>query len=158
MVHRVRHRHTARVGENVRNDEDALLVEDRVRECGRGTVRAFRHHADAGLDNQLAFLDAALDWVAGNTPRDRETRYLEARVTACVVDAAAAVDNKRGVGLSRDRLQQIDILARDELEAIRRELAVLGVPGEQMPPEGPSAGPAAADPALRSVLSDQGRR
>ena len=43
---------------------------------------AFRHHADAGLDNQLAFLDAALDWVAANTPRDRETRYLEARVTA----------------------------------------------------------------------------
>jgi hypothetical protein len=41
-----------------------------------------RHHADAGLDNQLAFLDAALDWVADNTPRDRETRYLEARVTA----------------------------------------------------------------------------
>jgi hypothetical protein len=43
---------------------------------------AVRHHADAGLDNQLAFLDAALDWVADNTPRDRETRYLEARVTA----------------------------------------------------------------------------
>jgi hypothetical protein len=43
---------------------------------------ALRHHADAGLDNQLAFLDAALDWVASNTPRDRETRYLEARVTA----------------------------------------------------------------------------
>ena len=43
---------------------------------------ALRHHADAGLDNQLAFLDAALDWVAGNTPRDRQTRYLEARVTA----------------------------------------------------------------------------
>jgi hypothetical protein len=41
-----------------------------------------RHHADAGLDNQVAFLDAALDWVADNTPRDRETRYLEARVTA----------------------------------------------------------------------------
>ena len=41
-----------------------------------------RHHADAGLDNQLAFLDAALDWVASNTPRDSETRYLEARVTA----------------------------------------------------------------------------
>jgi hypothetical protein len=41
-----------------------------------------RHHADAGLDNQLAFLEEALDWVAGNTPRDRETRYLEARVTA----------------------------------------------------------------------------
>ena len=43
---------------------------------------SIRHHADAGLDNQLAFLDAALDWVADNTPRDRETRYLEARVTA----------------------------------------------------------------------------
>jgi hypothetical protein len=42
----------------------------------------FRHHADSGLENQLAFLDAALDWVASNTPRDRETRYLEARVTA----------------------------------------------------------------------------
>ena len=43
---------------------------------------ALRHHADAGLDNQLAFLREALDWVAQNTPRDRETRYLEARVTA----------------------------------------------------------------------------
>jgi hypothetical protein len=43
---------------------------------------ALRHHADAGLDNQLAFLREALDWVARNTPRDRETRYLEARVTA----------------------------------------------------------------------------
>jgi hypothetical protein len=41
-----------------------------------------RHHADAGVDNQLAFLGAALDWVADNTPRDRETRYLEARVTS----------------------------------------------------------------------------
>jgi hypothetical protein len=43
---------------------------------------AVRHHADAGLGNQLAFLGAALDWVADNTPRDRETRYLEARVTS----------------------------------------------------------------------------
>jgi hypothetical protein len=41
-----------------------------------------RHHANAGLDNQLAFLDSALDWVAENTPRDEETRYLEAKVTA----------------------------------------------------------------------------
>jgi hypothetical protein len=38
-------------------------------------------HAVAGVENQLAFLDAALDWVAQHTPRDRETRYLEARVT-----------------------------------------------------------------------------
>jgi hypothetical protein len=30
----------------------------------------------------LAFLDAALDWVADHTPRDTETRYLEATVTA----------------------------------------------------------------------------
>ena len=43
---------------------------------------AVRRHADAGLDNQLAFLEAALAWVARNTPRDAETRYLEARVTA----------------------------------------------------------------------------
>lgn len=43
---------------------------------------SYRHHADSGLDNQLAFLRAALNWVAGNTPRDRDTRYLEARVTA----------------------------------------------------------------------------
>ena len=40
-----------------------------------------RHHADAGLDNQIAFLDAALDYVADHTPRDTETRYLEAVVT-----------------------------------------------------------------------------
>jgi hypothetical protein len=43
---------------------------------------SIRHHADAGLDNQLAFLESALDWVADNTPRDDETRYLEARVTS----------------------------------------------------------------------------
>jgi hypothetical protein len=48
----------------------------------RGLSRpGLRHHADAGLDNQLAFLDEALDYVAGNTPRDTETRYLEAVVT-----------------------------------------------------------------------------
>jgi hypothetical protein len=46
------------------------------------TYPSLRHHADAGLDNQLAFLDAALDWVAQNTPRDGETRYLEATVTS----------------------------------------------------------------------------
>jgi hypothetical protein len=40
-----------------------------------------RHHADAGIDNQLAFLDASLDWVADHTPRDTETAYLEATVT-----------------------------------------------------------------------------
>jgi hypothetical protein len=50
--------------------------------AGRGLTRPdVRHHADAGLDSQLAFLAAALDYVADNTPRDHETRYLEARVT-----------------------------------------------------------------------------
>ena len=43
---------------------------------------SIRRHATAGLDNQLAFLDSALDWVAENTPRDHETRYLEATVTS----------------------------------------------------------------------------
>jgi len=43
---------------------------------------SIRHDASAGLDNQLAFLESALDWVASNTPRDRETRYLEATVTS----------------------------------------------------------------------------
>jgi hypothetical protein len=42
---------------------------------------SIRHHADAGVDNQLAFLRAALDYVAAHTPRDTTTRYLEARVT-----------------------------------------------------------------------------
>jgi hypothetical protein len=49
---------------------------------GRGLDRPDqRRHADAGVDNQLAFLDAALDWVAGHTPRDSETLYIEATVT-----------------------------------------------------------------------------
>ncbi len=53
------------------------LVQDRgLRRPG------IRHHADAGLDNQLAFLDEALEWVAANTPRDTETTHLEAEVTA----------------------------------------------------------------------------
>ena len=41
-----------------------------------------RRHADAGLANQLAFLESALDWVADHTPRDHDTRYLEATVTS----------------------------------------------------------------------------
>jgi len=55
--------------------------EEMVRDRGL-SYPTYRHHADAGLDNQLAFLRAALDWVAANTPRDHETRYLEARVTS----------------------------------------------------------------------------
>jgi hypothetical protein len=60
---------------------------------------AERHHADSGLDNQLAFLEAALDWVADNTPRDRATRYLEARVTSWHNDDPP----RRGVLRSRVR-------------------------------------------------------
>ena len=41
-----------------------------------------RKHADAGLRNQLAFLRSSLNWVVENTPRDHETRYLQAGVTA----------------------------------------------------------------------------
>ena len=49
---------------------------------GRGLSSPWRrHHADAGVDNQLEFLGEALDWVAENTPADTETRYLEAEVT-----------------------------------------------------------------------------
>jgi hypothetical protein len=40
-----------------------------------------KRHADSGLANQLAFLEAALDWVAANTPADDETLRLEATVT-----------------------------------------------------------------------------
>ena len=38
-------------------------------------------HADTGLASTTAFLRAALDWVARNTPDDPETVYLEAVVT-----------------------------------------------------------------------------
>lgn len=39
-----------------------------------------RKHAYSGLDASLDFLHEALDWVADHTPRDTETRYLEATV------------------------------------------------------------------------------
>ena len=53
---------------------------------------SIQHHADAGLANQLAFLETSLDWVADNTPRDRETRYLEATVTSWHNDDPARVE------------------------------------------------------------------
>jgi hypothetical protein len=61
---------------------------------------SLRHHADAGLANQLAFLEAALDWVAANTPRDGETRYLEARVTSW------HNDDRPRVGVLRSRVRE----------------------------------------------------
>ena len=66
--------------------------EELVRGSGSLQYPAARHHADAGLDNQLAFLRSALDWVADNTPRDRETRYLEATVTSWHNDDPARVE------------------------------------------------------------------
>jgi hypothetical protein len=49
---------------------------------GRGLSSPWRRHrADAGVDNQVAFLDEALDWVAENTRRDTETAHIEAIVT-----------------------------------------------------------------------------
>jgi hypothetical protein len=39
-------------------------------------------HAYMGVGATIDFLDRALDWVADHTPRDRETRYLEATVTS----------------------------------------------------------------------------
>jgi hypothetical protein len=56
-----------------------------------------RHHADAGIDNQLAFLRDALDYVATHTPRDTRTRYLEARVTYWHNAHAAQVVTYRSV-------------------------------------------------------------
>ena len=39
-------------------------------------------HAFMGVDATIGTLQEALDWVARNTPRDVETRYLEATVTS----------------------------------------------------------------------------
>lgn len=56
---------------------------------GRGlTAPGTWRHADAGLRGQLAFFEAALDWVAANTPADTTTQYLEATVST--------LDNGRG--------------------------------------------------------------
>ena len=56
---------------------------------GRGLANPFVwHHADAGLNSQLAFLEASLDWVSKNTPADVTTLFLRADVTY--------LDNGRG--------------------------------------------------------------
>ncbi len=58
-----------------------------------------RHHADAGVENQLAFLQEAIDWVAANTPRDTET----VRYEAGVVVWPNLGDAERRVLVSHDR-------------------------------------------------------
>jgi hypothetical protein len=69
-------------GERVPIDEPWAGYEWRELVRGRGLTTPWRrHHADAGVDNQLELLGESLDWVAANTPADRETRYLEAEVT-----------------------------------------------------------------------------
>ena len=69
-------------GERIPIDQpwDGYRWPELVPERGLGHPE-IRHHADAGLANQIAFLASALDWVAAHTPRDDETRYLEAVVT-----------------------------------------------------------------------------
>ncbi len=49
---------------------------------GRGFDTPFlRQHAHAGLDTTIDLFQSALDWVALNTPADRETVQIEARLT-----------------------------------------------------------------------------
>lgn len=62
-----------RDGEPVTDAEWNALVQGR----GLGSP-SVRHHADAGVDSQLAFLRAALDWFAEH---DGEPGHIEARVT-----------------------------------------------------------------------------
>jgi hypothetical protein len=53
---------------------------DLVATKGLGYPNRWRH-ANSGLRSQLAYLQAALDWVAENTPGDTTTLFLEAEVT-----------------------------------------------------------------------------
>lgn len=65
---------------------------------GRGlTAPWIEHHADSGLERQLTFLAAALDWIATNTPDDHETRYLEATVESSRNLRPPIVDTIRSV-------------------------------------------------------------
>ena len=69
------------------NDGWAYRWSDIVHDRGLGNPFVW-HHADAGLQSQLAFLQASLDWVGENTPDDVSTLYLRADVTY--------LDNGRG--------------------------------------------------------------
>ncbi|MEQ8719192.1 MAG: hypothetical protein RIE08_16400 [Acidimicrobiales bacterium] len=53
---------------------------DLVAAKGIGNPDRWRH-ANSGLRSQLAYLQAALDWVAQNTPDDTTTRVIQADVT-----------------------------------------------------------------------------
>jgi hypothetical protein len=58
-------------------------------------------HAYMGVGATVDFLDQALDWVARHTPRDRETRYLEATVTTFENTRGPTVTVLRSVERSR---------------------------------------------------------
>jgi hypothetical protein len=65
---------------------------------GRGLGSPWReHHADAGIDNQLAFFQEAMDWLAANTPRDTETLYYEASVTTWYNRGAPETQTMRSI-------------------------------------------------------------
>lgn len=65
--------------EITRDDEPVSDREWNALVRGRGLGNpSVRHHADAGVDNQLAFLRAALDWFAEH---DGEDGRVEATVT-----------------------------------------------------------------------------
>ena len=102
---------------------------------------SFRHHADAGLANQLAFLEASLDWVADNTPRDRETQVsggdghvLAQRRPAAGPGRAEPRARRRSVNATLARVRPVFrglTAALDELlgrEVSMRALAVLRIP------------------------------
>lgn len=58
-------------------------------------------HAYMGVGATVDFLDQALDWVAEHTPRDTETRYLEATVTTYENTRGPEVTVLRSVERSR---------------------------------------------------------
>ncbi len=58
-------------------------------------------HAYRGVGATDDFLDQALDWVARHTPRDTETRYLEATVTTYENTRGPTVTVLRSVERSR---------------------------------------------------------
>jgi hypothetical protein len=69
-------------------------------------MAALRHpsrqrHAYMGAGATIDYLDKALDWVATHTPRDDETRYLEATVTTYKNTRGPAVTVLRSVGRER---------------------------------------------------------
>ncbi len=66
---------------SIRNGWEGYRWERLVRD--RGLSHPFVHHrAHNGIESTLAFLQDALNWVALNTPRDRETVRFEAEVHA----------------------------------------------------------------------------